>query len=102
MTLLFFRRLLSLKNIVFFLFLGETLSDVYNRLVHFFYFFELSMGAFDTKYLGPNQVKPQKKLGLIISQKTQHDKPKVYLVTVCTDEGGKTQVFSTYLVKMVR
>ena len=58
------------------------------------------MGAFDTKYLGPNQVEPRKKLGPIISQKIRHDTPKVYEVTVCTDEGGKSQVFSTYFVKM--
>ena len=69
------------------------------RLVRFFYFFELSRGAFDTKYLGPNQVEPRKKLGPIISQKIRHDTPKVYEVTVCTDEGGKSQVFSAHLVK---
>ena len=66
---------------------------VCTRLVHFFYFFELSMGAFDTKYLGPNQVKPQKKLGLIISQKTQHDTPKVYVVTIVLMRGENRKYF---------
>ena len=71
-----------------------------SRLVRFFYFLELSTTPFDTKYLRPNQVDPQKKLGPIISQKIQHGTLKVYEVTVCTDEEGKSQVFSTYLVKM--
>ena len=73
---------------------------MYSRLVRFFHFLQLSTGAFDTKYLVPNQVDPQKKLGPIISQKIWHDTLKVYEVTLCTDEGGKSQVFSTYLVKM--
>ena len=41
-----------------------TCNHVYNRLVHFFYSFELSTGAFDTKYLGPAQVDPPKKEGV--------------------------------------
>ena len=51
------------------------------------------MGAFDTKYLGPNQVKPQKKLGLTISQKTQHDTPKVYVVTIVLMRGENRKYF---------
>ena len=72
------------------------------RVVHFFDYTQLSTSTLDTKYLGPTQVDPRKKVGPIITKKEALDTPKVYGVTICTSEGGKSDGFSTYLVKMVR
>ena len=70
------------------------------RVVHFFDNMELSTATSDTNYLVPNRVEPPKKSGPIISKKQPRATPKVYVVPVCTDEGGKSNGFSIYLVKL--
>ena len=72
--------------------------SMYNRVVRFSFFGVFFKRAFQHSIIGTHTVHIRQEDRKILLK--PHGKLKVYVVTLYTDEEGKVNVFSSYIVKM--